>query len=57
MFNAQKDFPTVGDWHSVIQGVLEKCNMNYLEDEIRKTARGNSKKLWVSNGLSDFDSE
>ena len=35
LINAQKDFPTVGEWHSVILGVLEKCNMNYSEDEYR----------------------
>ena len=45
LINAQKDFPTVGDWHSVILGVLEKFNMNYSEDEIRYSARGNSKKI------------
>ena len=45
VFNAQKDFPNVGDWHSLIQCLLEKCNINYSEDEIRKMNKGEFKKI------------
>ena len=49
VFNTQKDFPTAGEWHSVIQGVLEKCNINYSENEIRKMSKGGGIK-WARNG-------
>ena len=39
VFNAQRDFPTVGSWISEVQGVLKSCEINFTEDKIRKMSQ------------------
>ena len=45
VFNAQRDFPTVGSWISEVQGVLKSCEINFTEDEIRKMSQFKFKKI------------
>ena len=45
VFNAQRDFPTVGSWISEVHGVLKSCEINFTEDEIRKMSQFQFKKI------------
>ena len=35
MFNAQLEFPTNGDWISGVKDIVQKCDINLSDEEIR----------------------
>ena len=45
VFNAQAKFPTKGDWITGVKDIMQKCDINYSEEEIKAMSLFQFKKI------------